>query len=205
MINVLNYEAKDKEELNEKICTDLKCDLTELLINYDFIEGKLFKASKFVATVIKKEEVNNLINEVIKTVGKGMNIVIDTEILNTDDIYNVTLVSNNNSILIGREGKILNSFQNLVRQIVRNKTNMNLKINLDVSNYKMKKMKNIEKIVREVALEVKNSKVTASLDPMNSYERRFVHTIISEYPELETESVGEGLERHITIKYKENN
>lgn len=82
---------------------------------------------------------------------------------------------------------------------------MNLKINLDVSNYKMKKMKNIEKIVREVALEVKNSKVTASLDPMNSYERRFVHTIISEYPELETESVGEGLERHITIKYKENN
>ena len=132
-----------------------------------------------------------------------MNIVIDTEILSTDDIFNVTLVSNNNSILIGREGKILNSLQNLVRQIVRNKTGMNLKINLDVSNYKMKKMKNIEKIVREVAEEVKSSKVTASLDPMNSYERRFVHTIISEYPELETESIGEGLERHITIKYKE--
>lgn len=203
MINVLTYEAKEKEELNEKICSELKCDLTDLLIKYDFIEGKLFKAQKYIATIIKKEDVNNLINEVIKTIGKGMNIVIDTEILSTDDIFNVTLVSNNNSILIGREGKILNSLQNLVRQIVRNKTSMNLKINLDVSNYKMKKMKNIEKIVREVAEEVKSSKVTASLDPMNSYERRFVHTIISEYPELETESIGEGLERHITIKYKE--
>ena len=203
MINVLTYEAKEKEELNEKICSELKCDLTDLLIKYDFIEGKLFKAQKYISTVIKKEDINNLINEVIKTIGKGMNIVIDTEILSTDDIFNVTLVSNNNSILIGREGKILNSLQNLVRQIVRNKTSMNLKINLDVSNYKMKKMKNIEKIVREVAEEVKSSKVTASLDPMNSYERRFVHTIISEYPELETESIGEGLERHITIKYKE--
>lgn len=203
MINVLNYEAKEKEELNEKICSELKCDLTDLLIKYDFIEGKLFKSQKYTATVVKKEDINNLINEIIKTIGKGMNIVIDTEILSTDDIFNVTLVSNNNSILIGREGKILNSLQNLVRQIVRNKTEMNLKINLDVSNYKMKKMKNIEKIVREVAEEVKSSKITASLDPMNSYERRFVHTIISEYPELETESIGEGLERHITIKYKE--
>ena len=203
MINVLTYEAKEKEELNEKICSELKCDLTDLLIKYDFIEGKLFKTQKYIATAIKKEDVNNLINEVIKTIGKGMNIIIDTEILSTDDIFNVTLVSNNNSILIGREGKILNSLQNLVRQIVRNKTSMNLKINLDVSNYKMKKMKNIEKIVREVAEEVKSSKITASLDPMNSYERRFVHTIISEYPELETESIGEGLERHITIKYKE--
>ncbi len=203
MINVLNYEAKEKEELNEKICSELKCDLTDLLIKYDFIEGKLFKSQKYTATVVKKEDINNLINEIIKTIGKGMNIVIDTEILSTDDIFNVTLVSNNNSILIGREGKILNSLQNLVRQIVRNKTEMNLKINLDVSNYKMKKMKNIEKIVREVAEEVKSSKITASLDPMNSYERKFVHTIISEYPELETESIGEGLERHITIKYKE--
>ena len=99
--------------------------------------------------------------------------------------------------------KKVNALQTLVRQIVRNKTNTSIKINLDVSNYKMKKMKNIERIVRQVAKEVKTSKVTVSLDPMNSYERRYVHTIISEYPELETESVGEGKERHITIKYKE--
>jgi len=132
-----------------------------------------------------------------------MNIVINNEILVSDEIYNVTLISNNNSILIGKEGKTLNALQTLVRQIVRNKTNTSIKINLDVSNYKMKKMKNIERIVRQVAKEVKTSKVTVSLDPMNSYERRYVHTIISEYPELETESVGEGKERHITIKYKE--
>lgn len=203
MINVLKYEAKEKEEIEKQIKEELKCELDELIIKYEFIEGKLFKSQKYVASVIKKEDIKILIDEVIKTIGQNMNIVIDNEILVSDEIYNVTLISNNNSILIGKEGKTLNALQTLVRQIVRNKTNTSIKINLDVSNYKMKKMKNIERIVRQVAKEVKTSKVTVSLDPMNSYERRYVHTIISEYPELETESVGEGKERHITIKYKE--
>jgi len=203
MINVLKYEAKEKEEIEKQIKEELKCELDELIIKYEFTEGKLFKSQKYVASVIKKEDIKILIDEVIKTIGQNMNIVIDNEILVSDEIYNVTLISNNNSILIGKEGKTLNALQTLVRQIVRNKTNTSIKINLDVSNYKMKKMKNIERIVRQVAKEVKTSKVTVSLDPMNSYERRYVHTIISEYPELETESVGEGKERHITIKYKE--
>lgn len=203
MINVLKYEAKEKEEIEKQIKEELKCELDELIIKYEFTEGKLFKSQKYVASVIKKEDIKVLIDEVIKTIGQNMNIVIDNEILVSDEIYNVTLISNNNSILIGKEGKTLNALQTLVRQIVRNKTNTSIKINLDVSNYKMKKMKNIERIVRQVAKEVKASKVTVSLDPMNSYERRYVHTIISEYPELETESVGEGKERHITIKYKE--
>lgn len=203
MINVLKYEAKEKEEIEKQIKEELKCELDELIIKYEFTEGKLFKSQKYVASVIKKEDIKTLIDDVIKTIGQNMNIVIDNEILVSDEIYNVTLISNNNSILIGKEGKTLNALQTLVRQIVRNKTNTSIKINLDVSNYKMKKMKNIERIVRQVAKEVKTSKVTVSLDPMNSYERRYVHTIISEYPELETESVGEGKERHITIKYKE--
>ena len=203
MINVLKYEAKEKEEIEKQIKEELKCELDELIIKYEFTEGKLFKSQKYVASVIKKEDIKILIDEVIKIIGQNMNIVINNEILVSDEIYNVTLISNNNSILIGKEGRTLNALQTLVRQIVRNKTNTSIKINLDVSNYKMKKMKNIERIVRQVAKEVKTSKVTVSLDPMNSYERRYVHTIISEYPELETESVGEGKERHITIKYKE--
>lgn len=204
MINVLKYEGKEKEELNEKIVNELNCDLNSLFITYDFTEGKLFKSQKFIATVIKKTDVVDYINEVLKKIGSYMNIIIDTEILESDNIYNITLVSNNNSILIGKDGKTLNALQTLVRQIIRNKTGINVKINLDVSNYKLKKMKNIERIAHQIAKEVKETKLMVSLDPMNSYERRLVHTIIGEYPELVTESVGEGRERHITIKYKED-
>lgn len=204
MINVLKYEGKEKEEINEKVINELNCDLDELYITYEFIEGKLFKSSKYIASVIKKQDIINFINETIKKIGNYMNIVIDTEILVTDNIYSITLVSNNNAILIGKDGKTLNALQTLVRQIVKANTNINIKINLDVANYKVKKMKNIERIAREVAKEVINTKVTVALDPMNSYERRLVHTIIDEYKELTTESVGEGINRHITIKYKED-
>ena len=133
-----------------------------------------------------------------------MNIDVDMEILENDGIYNITLVSDNNSILIGKEGKTLNSIQTILRQALKNNSEFSLKANVDVSNYKLKKMKNIERLVRELVKEVKETKLSVSLEPMNSYERRLVHTIVSEYPDLETESTGEGKERHVTIKYKEN-
>ena len=79
----------------------------------------------------------------------------------------------------------------------------NLIINLDVSNYKEKRLKRIENLVKEIVKEVKESKIDVSLDPMNSYERRFIHNYVSEIDNLTTESIGEGIERHIVIKYVE--
>jgi spoIIIJ-associated protein len=106
--------------------------------------------------------------------------------------------------LIGKEGKTLNALQTLIRQSIKNNTGLLIKLNLDVSNYKLKKLKNIERLVRGIAEDVEASQISVSLDPMNSYERRLVHTLIDEYPNLITESTGEGKERHVTIKYKEN-
>ena len=133
-----------------------------------------------------------------------MNIKIQYELNETDGIYNLTLVSENNPILIGREGKTLESLQLLLRQAVQKQTGHSIKVNIDISGYKNKKMKNLEYEVKKIAREVQTSKIDASLDPMNSYERRRIHTLISEMKNLTTESVGEGKERHIIIKYVEN-
>lgn len=204
MLNILTYEGKEKEEILEKILTELDCKKEDLFLKSEFVEGKLFKSSKYIVSVLKKKDIENYIKEYIKTIGNLMNINIDSEILEANDIFNVTLVSDNNSILIGRDGKTLNAIQTLIRQSIRNSANISIKINIDVSNYKIKKMKNIEYLVRKIAKEVETTKLTVSLDSMNSYERRLVHTIIGEYENLETESIGEGKDRHVTIKYKEN-
>ena len=76
-----------------------------------------------------------------------------------------------------------------------------IKINVDISNYKYEQAKKLEKNIKNIAKEVLKTKVDTSLDPMNSYNRRIVHTIVSEFSDLETESVGEGKERHVVIKY----
>ena len=57
----------------------------------------------------------------------------------------------------------------------------------------------MDKIIKEVT----NTKMDVYLDPMNSYERRYVHNLVNSYPNVTTESVGEGSERRVTIKYVE--
>lgn len=198
------YEGKNKDEILKSILKELNCEQKDLFLKSEFIEGKLFKSSKYIVSVIEKKEIINYIKEYIKNLAKYMKINIETEILENEDIFKVTLVSDQNAILIGKEGRTLNSIQLLIKQSIKNKIGLNLKINVDVANYKVKKLKNIEYEVKKIIKEVQSSKITAALDPMNSYERRFVHNLVSEYNNLETESIGEGKDRRVTIKYKEN-
>lgn len=198
------YEEKNKEEILKKILKELNCNQNDLFLKSEFIEGKLFKSSKYIVSVVTKKEIIEYISEYIQNLSRCMKINIESEILESEDIFKVTLVSDQNAILIGKEGRTLNSIQLLLKQSIKNKIGLSLKINVDVANYKVKKLKNIEYQVKKIINEVQSTKITAALDPMNSYERRFVHNLVSEYKNLTTESIGEGRDRRVTIKYKEN-
>lgn len=198
------YEGKNKEEILKKILKELNCNQNDLFLKSEFIEGKLFKSSKYIVSVVTKKEIIEYISEYIQNLSRCMKINIESEILESEDIFKVTLVSDQNAILIGKEGRTLNSIQLLLKQSIKNKIGLSLKINVDVANYKVKKLKNIEYQVKKIIKEVQSTKITVALDPMNSYERRFVHNLVSEYKNLTTESIGEGRDRRVTIKYKEN-
>ena len=198
------YEGKNKEEILKKILKELNCNQNDLFLKSEFIEGKLFKSSKYIVSVVTKKEIIEYISEYIQNLSRCMKINIESEILESEDIFKVTLISDQNAILIGKEGRTLNSIQLLLKQSIKNKIGLSLKINVDVANYKVKKLKNIEYQVKKIIKEVQSTKITAALDPMNSYERRFVHNLVSEYKNLTTESIGEGRDRRVTIKYKEN-
>lgn len=133
-----------------------------------------------------------------------MNIEINLEVRETEEIFNVTMVSNNNPILIGKEGRTLNSLQLLLRQTISNMTGFNIKVNLDASNYRAKKVKYFEYDIKNIVREVQKSKLDVKLDPMNSYQRRIIHSLVSNYENLETESVGEEPNRYVIIKYVGN-
>ena len=203
MLEVIKEEAKTKEEALEIILSKTNLQENDFFLKSEYIEGKLFKPSKYIVTALKKDDVKKYIEDYIKNLSQLLNIDIDSEILYKDDAYNVTLVSDNNSILIGKEGKTLNAIQTLLKQSLKEAAQISLKISVDVGNYKLKKMKNIEREVKELAKEVEKSHLEVSLDPMNSYERRLVHNIINEYPNLETESFGDGKDRHVVIRYVE--
>ncbi len=133
-----------------------------------------------------------------------METKINCEIKEKEEGFSVILVSENNGILIGKDGRTLSAIQTLLRQSLKKYGNFNIKINIDIANYKAKRERNIVFEVKKIAKEVMNTKIDAKLDPMNSYERRVVHTILADYPNLTTESEGIAPNRYVVIKYNEN-
>lgn len=201
MLNIYKYEGKTEDDAIKKCIEELNEQEENLYIKKTETEASLFKSKKIQLEVILKKDVLSYIKEYIKELSILMNIDIKAEIRETEGIYNIQLLSENNSILIGKEGRTIAAIQLLLRQSIENKTHQNIKLNMDVCNYKAKKLKNLEREVKKIAYEVLATKVDVSLDPMNSYERRTIHNLISQFDRLSTESQGEGTERHIVIKY----
>ena len=117
--------------------------------------------------------------------------------------YDISIRSDNNNILIGKDGKTLNAIQLILRQSFKELNQFDLRIIVDVSNYKAKKIKNLEYEVKKICKEVLKTKVEVKLDPMNSYERRKVHSVVAEFEGLQSISYGESPNRYTVIKIKD--
>ncbi len=197
MIQVYKYESDTEENCR------LKC-LEELdVYNNEILTKEYEEENKYVMEVIKKEDVKAYIKEYIANLAKNLGLEIKTEINEDEDVFNVKMFSNNNPILIGKDGKNLSAIQLLLRQTLSNQTKFNVKINLDASNYKVKKERFFERDIKNIINDVIKTKDEIKLDPMNSYKRRIVHSIASEYYNIETESFGEEPERYVVIRYVE--
>lgn len=195
-------EDKEKENAYKKI--EEFASLADLYYRETIEEEKLFKSGKCKIEAIKKEDVKQYIKEFLSKIGELMQIELHSEIRMDEDVINVSIISDNSPILIGKEGKNLDALQTLLRQTIKNQTDMLIKINLDASDYKLKKQKRLEREIKNIAREVLKTRIDAKLDPMNAFDRRIVHSVISTYDNLETESLGEAPNRYVTIKYKEN-
>lgn len=196
------FEAKNKEEALEKAMTELKVTEENMIIKIlEEKQGLLKKSAKI--EVINVNEMIDYIKETITEITSLMNINVNLEVRRRDKNITVTIFSENNSILIGKNGKNISALQNIIRQIILPKIENEFQIIIDVGNYKEKRLRNIEYIAKKTAREVAETKVEAKLDCMNSYERRAVHNILSNNKFVYTESVGVEPNRYVVIKPKE--
>lgn len=203
MLNKYVYEDKTLDKALEKCYVELNVNVNDIYYNEEIQKGSLLKASKVKIEVIKKEDIKILIEQFIKEMCKYLNLNVNVDTTFTDENIKIKIDSDNNAVLIGKNGKMLNSIQTLLKKYLETVTNLNLKVYIDIENYKQRKIEILEKNVRKIAKEVMLTKVDAKLDEMNSYERRIVHNIISEYDNLASESFGETPHRYVVIKYIE--
>ncbi len=203
MLEIHNFEGKTKEEALEKAISKLEIEEKEILVNYNEIEGKLFKSKKVEIIVVTYSDLIMYIKEYFKKISELMEVDIKPEIKIREEAININLITDNNSIIIGKDGKTVNALQLLLKQAINNKIPFIVRVNLDVSDYKSKKVKYLEYEIKKICKEVLKSKVDVQLDPMNSYERRIVHTVVSSFEQLESMSVEKEPNRYIIIKHKE--
>ena len=112
--------------------------------------------------------------------------------------------SDKNNILIGKNGQTLVALTNILKQMIYNELGKYPYLLLDVENYKEKKISNIERTAKRVAREVAKTKIDAALENMNSYNRRIIHNVLTNYKNIVTVSEGEEPNRHVVIKYVES-
>ena len=195
------YEAKTKEAALEMALQELNIDKEDLIINKVDEKNSLLKKSVQIE-VYNINEIVSFIKDTISEITKRMNVEANLEVRKRDKSISITIFSDNNSILIGKQGKNVAALQLLIRQMVNSKLNEPISITLDVGNYKEKRIKSIEVLAKRLAREAYKTKTEITMDSMNSYERRIVHSVLSDDKYVYTESIGEEPNRKVVIKLK---
>lgn len=197
------YQAKTFEEAKNAALAELMEQQENLYIKEIENSTKLFN-KKSVIEVVKKEDVLEYIKELIKSITKYMGLTVNMEVKKRDDNVTISLYSDNNAILIGKDARTLNALTTIIKQAVFNQIGTYYNFVLDVSEYKEKQQYFIERAAKKTAKEVARTKVEAKLEPMNSYERRIVHNVLTNFRGVYTESEGVEPHRYVVIKPKQD-
>ena len=193
-------EGKEVDVILEEILNDNNLSKDEIIYTVSDKKGKLFQGNLKEVTVYKKETINNEIKNYLKDLVENMGLEVSFELSTKDERTTIKMYSNNNPILIGKNGQTLKALETLAKQKILNETGIHYKITLDVSNYKDKIKRNLERLAITTAKEVVKTKIPVALDNMTSYERMIIHNKLTDFKGVKTESEGEEPNRHIVIK-----
>lgn len=202
-MKIYEYEGKTLEEAKEKAFAELNAGEDELFIRETEEAKGFLKAKKIKLEIITKDDVIKFSKEYIIEIAKAMKATVNIEAKKREHFIQINMFSDNSSILIGRGGKTLESIQTMIKSSIFNTTGFRTNVVVDVEDYKEKVNQHLEYDAKNIAKEVRRTGIEAKLDPMNSYERRIVHSAVGEIQGVITISEGEEPNRYVVIKKDE--
>ena len=195
-----NYSGKTIDEVLTKASEELLMDKEN--IKYEVVEEKKGLFSRHIEiAVFEISDVIQYSKDYLNSIITDLGLTVNFKETYEEGIIHLTLDSDHNSILIGRNGHTLQSLNELVRNAIYHKFKVRYRILLDVNGYKDEKYSKIVRIAKSVAKNVQKTHIDATLDPMTSDERRMVHNALTNFKNIKTESSGKGHHRQITISY----
>jgi len=168
----------------------------------EFKEAK--KESKKEKVVVNAKEVEEKSIAFLKDVLHAMDIpaVVEAEYNAEEEVLDINLIGEDMGILIGKRGQTLDSLQYLVSLVVNKSTTGYIRVKVDTENYRSRRKATLENLARNIAAKVKRTRRPVSLEPMNPYERRIIHSALQNDKYVTTHSEGEEPYRKVVVTLK---
>ena len=209
MMDMITVTAKNVEEAIMQASMQLGVSSDRL--QYEVVEkgsvgilGGLIGAKPAVIRAKKIETIDEKAADFLHDVFGAMGISVDVESkLNEEEKeLDINLSGDEMGILIGKRGQTLNSLQYLVSLVVNKESEDYLRVKLDTENYRERRKETLETLAKNIAYKVKRTRRSVSLEPMNPYERRIIHSALQNDKYVFTRSEGEEPFRHVVIALK---
>lgn len=162
------------------------------------------KSKPAIIKARKKNDTVDNIREFLENVFSAMNmeVTIDIKKAEDDKVYEVELSGKEMGLLIGKRGQSLDSLQYLTNLAVNKHSDGYIKVKLDTEDYRQRRKDTLENLAKNIAYKVKRTKRPVSLEPMNPFERRVIHSALQGDRYVETHSEGEEPFRHVVVTLK---
>ena len=206
-MDFIEFSAKTVNDAITEACQ--KFVVTSDKLDYEVIEegssGFLGIGSK--PAVIKarvKSSVKDTAKDFLNSVFKAMNltVVIDINYDEANNSMNIDLSGDEMGVLIGKRGQTLDSLQYLVSLVVNKDVENYIHVKVDTENYRQRRKETLENLAKNISYKVKRTKRPVSLEPMNPYERRIIHSALQNDKYVMTHSEGDEPFRHVVVVLK---
>ena len=192
VINEVKEAAEEKAAEKEEIKEEKKAEEVK----------EVKKESKKAAVNAKEVEDKSI--AFLKDVLHAMDIpaVVEAEYNEEEELLDINLIGEDMGILIGKRGQTLDSLQYLVSLVVNKSTNGYIRVKVDTENYRSRRKATLENLAHNIAAKVKRTRRPVSLEPMNPYERRIIHSALQNDKYVTTHSEGEEPYRKVVVTLK---
>lgn len=209
MMDWVEYSAKTVDEALTKALINM--ETTSDKIEYEVIEKETNGILGFFSKPAKirvraKETLESIARDFLEKVFKAMkvNTVIDIDYSEESESMSIDISGEDMGVLIGKRGQTLDSLQYLTSLVVNKESNSYFKVKLDSENYRKRRKETLENLARNISYKVKRTKRSVSLEPMNPYERRVIHSALQNDKFVETHSEGEEPFRRVVVTLKKS-
>ncbi|HTX71610.1 MAG TPA: RNA-binding cell elongation regulator Jag/EloR [Rectinemataceae bacterium] len=154
-------------------------------------------------TLVPEDEFESRVLEFTQKVISGMGYQSTVEVLFREEKkLGIRIESEHASIIIGKKGKNLDALQLLVNVYAGRMGREDTRVILDSENYRIRREESLVRLAYDTAEQVRRTRQSVLLEPMNPFERRIVHTTLNDIVDIETKSEGEGLYKQVRVTFR---